>query len=168
MAQPFVEYPLTPELAQRACDLAIQGVALADIAKECFVSEPVFTLWRRKYPLFSRHLELAREVGMDTLVEKMPAIALDPDVTSHRARIWVDAIKFRAERKYRKTYGQNIDVQLTERVDIGGALIEARKRAMLPQCDLGALPNPHDTEYTMIVQRVASDTESLVPVNPFD
>lgn len=83
----------------------------------------------------------------------------------------ITARQWAAERRNRKDYGQAIDMTLTERVDLGGTLIEARKRTVLPGCDLAPALPVQDAEYTMIAPSVTTDSESVASspaVNPFD
>lgn len=80
----------------------------------------------------------------------------------------ITARQWAAERRNRKDYGQSVDLTLTERVDLGGTLIEARKRTSLPLCNLAPAEITQGTEYALIQTEEATDKQSVVPVNPFD
>ena len=52
----------------------------------------------------------------------------DTDTDSKSARVRMQARQFAAERRNRKAYAPSIDMTIDQRVDIGGTLLEARKR----------------------------------------
>lgn len=90
----------------------------------------------------------------------------------HRARVVSDVERWALERQYRQLWGASVDINLTERIDVGGALIEARRRTSLPISDLAQLAQPQDAEYTLLSSDSATDNESgVLPngmPNPFD
>lgn len=161
----------TPEQANQACELAAAGNTLEQIAQSMGYSVTMLYHWRRNNPLFAQALDVAREFGMDALVDRMSAVALDPAIGPQRARVWCDAIKFIAERRYRKKYGASVDLNVNQVTDLRGTMIEARKRTELPVCDLAQLPPVQDAEYVTEPDAEATDKESVGVnplVNPFD
>jgi hypothetical protein len=125
--------------------------------------------------VFAQSFARAQEEGSIIQAESLRTIAeTTPD--PNRARIIVDAVKWRLERQFRKHWSASIDVNVNERIDINGALIDARKRVLLPNSNLAQLVNAQDTEYTLIPAMSAADNESADVVstlpagtpNPFD
>lgn len=105
------------------------------------------------------------------MVDEAIDIAADPNIDPKRARNMVNARHWTAERRLRKEYGQSLDVSITERVDLGGALIEARKRSALPGCDLAQVTAQQVTDYIDVTPKRATDTQTAGHndvINPFD
>ena len=95
----------------------------------------------------------------------------DTDTDSKSARVRMQARQFAAERRNRKAYAPSIDMTIDQRVDIGGTLLEARKRVALPGGDLRLQAPVHDAEYALLSSPSATDTQTAEPkpfVNPFD
>jgi hypothetical protein len=163
--------PFTPELGARACELAADGKLMMEMAKELGVSTTTVNKWRLANPVFARAFEVARDAGIDALVDTLLDIAkTESDV--YRARLIGDHIKWIAERRARRRYGQQVDINLNERIELGITLIEARKRTLLPGCDQTQLQDAQDAEYVALPLARATDTQSVAlpdpPVDPFD
>lgn len=95
----------------------------------------------------------------------------DTEQNPHTARNKIGARQWAAERRLRKDYGASVDVNLTERVDIGGALIEARKRIVLPGCDLAQITDAQVIDMTAHSAMRTKDKETAgheAVINPFD
>lgn len=165
----------TAEQANRAIDLAIGGMTQREIAHDLGVHPTVIGKWKLGDEVFAQNLRHAQEEGsiarVDALRERIEA---DPDWK--RSRVVADVERWALERQFRKQWGQQLDLNVNERIDINGALIDARKRVLLPSSNLAQLANVQDTEYTMISLPSATDNESGAPVqalpdgmpNPFD
>ena len=95
----------------------------------------------------------------------------DTEQNPHTARNKIGARQWAAERRLRKDYGASMDVNLTERVDIGGALIEARKRIVLPGSNLAQITDAQVIDVPTHSATRATDKETAAHeaiVNPFD
>lgn len=95
----------------------------------------------------------------------------DTEPNPHTARNKISSRQWAAERRLRKDYGASVDVNLTERVDIGGALIEARKRIVLPGSDLAQITDAQviDISPHSAMRTTDKETAGQLPVvNPFD
>jgi hypothetical protein len=58
----------------------------------------------------------------------------EPDV--NRARLIIDTQRWMASKLIPKVYGDKLDINVTQTIDIGSALAEARSRSQLrPTCD---------------------------------
>jgi hypothetical protein len=164
-----IESQFNDELAERIITGILDGKTQQTIAKEIGV-EVATIKWAMKHPLFGDRLAAAREQAAHVLVDASIHIA-DEDPDSKRARVRMQARQFAAERRNRKAYAPSIDMTLDQRVDIGGTLLEARKRVALPGSNL-QLPSPaQEADYVLIPAPSATDTQTAEPVpfvNPFD
>lgn len=161
---------LTPEQKEQVCRLAAEGHTITAVTKDLDLKPWQISDERRRNPIFKRDHDVAREIGMSVRVERMADVAMDPDIGPQRARVWCDAVKFQAEREYRRIWGASIDMSITQVPELAGTLIEARRRA-LPVSDQAQLAHAQVTEYTVISDTRTSDTESHAtkpPPNPFD
>jgi hypothetical protein len=165
-----IESQFTEELAERIITGILDGKTQQTIAREIGVDVATISKWAMKHPLFGDRLAAAREQAAHVLVDASIHIA-DEDPDSKRARVRMQARQFAAERRNRKAYAPSIDMTLDQRVDIGGTLLEARKRIALPGSDLRTLPPVHDVEYVQLPAPSATDTQTAEPkpfINPFD
>jgi hypothetical protein len=164
------EIEFTPAIADAIINGILDGKTQQFIAAQLNVSVGWISKQILKHPLFGERVRSAREEAAHVMVDDAIHIA-DTDKDSKRARVCMQARQFAAERRNRKAYAPSIDMTLDQRVDIGGTLIEARKRIALPVSDLRILPPVHDVEYVQLSDRSPTDTQTAEPVpfvNPFD
>lgn len=118
------------------------------------------------YALKSRDADLATaysaaiEARTELLMDETVTIS-DEDTNPHRARNRVQARQFLASRLNRKTFGDQVDVNVSGQIDLRAALSEARARVFRPQRDLEQVI---DAEYTMI----PSTSQNGTPDNESD
>lgn len=164
--------PFDPTIAARACELANDGKLMPAIAEELGLSVTTLNKWRQLHPVFSQAFDNARDQGLDVLVDQLPDIAVSEDYDHHTARLLSENIKWIAERRARRRYGAQLDLNITERVDLTGALLEARKRTLQPNSNPALPNNTQAIEYTDYNVVTATDNESAVlpdgMPNPFD
>jgi hypothetical protein len=163
--------PLTPELAEYVTSALREGKSLIVIAAELKITRTTIYKWMHNHPLFASACTVARAEGSHALIDESLMIADCPILDPNRARNMINARQWAAERRNRKEYGQAVDLNVNQITDLRGTMIEARKRVVLPVCDLaqGALPQPVD--YVMVDAASANDKESAATqpaVNPFD
>ena len=162
---------LTPAVIEQICEKAIAGNSLTAIAKDIGTTRKTIWRWRQSNPLFDQALLRALEEGAHAQIDETIDIADNKEIDAQRARNMIGARQWAAERRYRKVYGASVDVNLTERVDIGGALIEARKRVVLPGSDLTQITDAQVIDVSPYNATWTKDKETAahVPVvNPFD
>lgn len=119
----------------RFCELLADRMEVGEAVATMGWKTHQYRAMRAQLPAFDSAVTLAREMAQDGWVDKMQEIAeTTPDV--NRARLLVDAIKWRASKIKPRTYGDKLDITLDARIDIGDALATARARAALrPMCD---------------------------------
>lgn len=165
--------PYTPELGERVCEGLLECKPMKDIANGLGISTTTIQKWALNNPLFADAMAVARAESAHVLVDQAAEVARDCAIDHRRAKNLIHVLLFAAERRNRKAYGQSVDLQITERVDLGGTLLEARKRTVLqPMCDLAQLPATQDADYVMLEPPRTTDTQSAegvkAPYNPFD
>ena len=115
----------TEELITRV----INGETVKKVATELFNSVPMF------YWNLERHKELStlytqsRHVRADVLADEILEIA-DNDMDAQRARNRIEARKWLASKMMPATYGDRIDVNVSQTLSISAALAEARTRVL--------------------------------------
>lgn len=114
--------------------MALNGKTLGEIAATLGTDHETFWRWKERDPKFSQEFGRARSEGLELIADTLLTMVDDvPDV--NKARLKSDNIKWLLSKRKAHTYGDRLDVNVNHTVDIGGALAEARSRA-LPQSDL--------------------------------
>lgn len=98
----------------------------------------------------------AMEIRAELLVDEMTEIA-DSNDDPQRVRNRVDVRKWIASKLLPKKYGERIDLNVTQTIDIGEALREAKARIVRPVID--QLPTP---------QPQVIDLQDVSPIEPRD
>jgi len=161
---------LTPEQKGEVLRLISEGKTITATCDQLQIKPWHINSAKKHSDEFERDLRHAREMGMSVRVESMADVAMDPNIGPQRARVWCDAVKFQAEREYRRIWGASIDMNVTGQIDMSGTLIEARRR-VLPVRDQAQIPDAQVTDYIEVLPERTSDSESAAPVkppNPFD
>ena len=91
-------------------------------------------------------------------VENIIDIA-DTEDDAQRARNRIDTRRWYAAKMRPQKYGDRIDLNINQTVDIGSALIEAKSR-VLPQRDLNLIESPQRAESNEIIIDSTSDQQS--------
>lgn len=120
---------LTDEQIATAISLAADGKGMEDIHITLGVASWELYKYRKSHPFFEKILTEARQEGFEQLADTLIEI---PDVYAdvQRGRLKSDNIKWLLSKRKPLVYGDRIDVNLTQTIDIGVALSEARSRAL--------------------------------------
>lgn len=94
-------------------------------------------------------LESAQLVSMEKMADEIIEIA-DTETDSQKAKNRIDARKWIASKRSPKKYGERLDVNVNQTIDITSALLEAQNRA------LGILSEPR--EVVDLIQIANADT----------
>jgi hypothetical protein len=166
-----VPAPLTPAIEQAVIDRILDRKSLKVIAKEIGYAESTIQKWMMKSPLFAGAVRSARAEAAHGLMDETIEIADDVAVDPQQARNMIQARWRLAETRNPKDYSQKTELTVNQVTDLRGTMIEARKRVVLPVCDLEQIAPVQDAEYAQIPDDKATDKESAglkPPVNPFD
>jgi hypothetical protein len=122
-----------PEYTQEQLDLAIElasnGKPLKDIIGQICSSEYEFWMYRQHNPNWANLFEHARQEGLEHIADGLITIA-DEMVDVQRARLKSDNAKWLLSKRKPSVYGDKVDIHVSQTIDIGSALAEARKRAL--------------------------------------
>ena len=116
-------------------------------------------------PNLAQKLFEARALGAVCEVDQMVNIAARTDLHPGVQRNQIDVHKWRASKFLPKVFGDKLDVTVTEKLDISGALIEARQRRNQPISNRPQSQITQSTEYTVPPRITRTDT---IPVTPAD
>lgn len=161
--------PLTPEMAEKVIDGILAGKSQAVIAEEIGCALSTLGKWIQVNTEFGNAVRAARAEAAHLLMDETITIA-DTDPDPQRARNRIQARQRLAETRNRSAYGPSVDMNVTQRMDVGTVLLEARRRA-LPVSDQTPALITQDVEYVELIGNGTSDTESPVTKstpNPFD
>lgn len=144
----------------KALDLALEGKGLKDIALAIGITYKQFWEYRLKDTLFETELRRARAEALEYMVDSLDKIPEDiADV--QRARLKSDNIKWIASKRKPEVYGDRLDINVKQEVDIGAALLEARSRAQLPVFDSRSIVNAESSMITITSTDLTTDTVSV-------
>jgi hypothetical protein len=165
-----VPMPFNQEIAAQIVALTAEGKPMPAVARALGISDGLIAKWRRLQPLFKQVMDAAREEGADAIIDRYQDQLDNGELEPHMARVQGDFVKWLAScrnRNYRPA--QQIEVTTG---DIGGDLIEARKRTMLPILHQAQALDAQDVDYVSIPASPTADNESAaLPkgcINPFD
>jgi hypothetical protein len=130
-----VTVPQITEEQQAFLDLFLTGMPVDKCLETRGITQYRYAKWRAEMPAFEHALRSARAIVIDQRVDLMDHVArTEPDV--NRARLIIDTQRWLASKLIPKVYGEKLDINVTQTIDIGSALAEARSRSQLrPTCD---------------------------------
>lgn len=135
---------LTEEQKKLAIDMAAEGKSITQIVDALCVSNYAFMKMRQHDPLFEQSFEHARHEGLEHIADNLLVVA-DEYTDVQRARLKSDNAKWLLSKRKPKIYGDKIDVNINQTIDISGALSEAKQRA-LPIRDVTPKEKDNDNE----------------------
>lgn len=121
---------LTEEQTEKAIELARQGRTHAQIADEICVDLSWLLKHRSRDPNFNQRYTQARLDSSEVMEDEIKT-AHDDYADPQRGRLKADNYKWVLSKRLPKVYGDRIDVNLTQQVDISGALEEAKMRTVI-------------------------------------
>lgn len=92
------------------------------------VNQTSFFEYLDKYPLLADQFARAQASKAELGIEQCEAIADNPDINPNQARNMIEIRKWYAERIKRSKYGQQVTIDVNQKVSIREALEEARSR----------------------------------------
>ncbi len=121
---------LTEEQKEKALEMAEAGHSTKEIQDELLISSSWFNRYRRKDPIFREKYEQARLDSCEGMEDEIKT-AHDDYVDPQRAKLKADNYKWLLSKKKPQVYGDRVDINMTQSIDISGALKEARERAVI-------------------------------------
>lgn len=133
---------LSEEQIELAIELASRGEPLKIIIRELCISEIQFWRFRQENLNFEASFASARQEGLEHIADALLTLA-DDEADVARARLKADNFKWLLSKRKPGTYGDRLDVNLNQTVDIKGALQEAKARTERLVVDTKLLLNAH-------------------------
>lgn len=148
---------LSAEQQHKILQRLVNGETMQQICDSLGVHRWDMWNFRQDHPAFDRLVARAEAEGIDSQTDRLATIYEEEGMKDpQRARGVSDNIKWLAARRRQDKYGDRMSLDVTERVDVGGALIEARKRSGVPICDQSEQGNTQDVEYYEVLEDRAS------------
>lgn len=150
-----------PEYIERASGLFAQGKSIKEVAADLGIDLMTLAHWREQYPSFDSECTRAMNIGFDVLADQLIEIPEQIEDVN-RARLKSDNIKWLLARRGHAKYGDRLEVNVNQIVDIRSALDEAKRRAL--PASYQVLDDVTQHVVTKELSHAAStDSESVVP-----
>lgn len=122
-------FTLSPDQQEEAIRLAFAGDTTGKVLEKLGVSRKDFFAFKAADKAFSQKYAEALEEGIHAQVDDMFGIA-DDEEDLFRARLKIDVRKWAASKRLSRVYGDNVNVNVQNTVDINVAIMDARRRAL--------------------------------------
>jgi hypothetical protein len=122
-------YTYTREQTAIAIEMASQGEPMRRIIDAMCTNEWAFLQYKLNNPKFTSLFEQARQEGLEYMADQLITIS-DEYQDVQRARLKSDNYKWLLSKRKPAVYGDKIDLNINQTIDIGDALKEARARAL--------------------------------------
>ncbi len=156
---------LTEEQKQLALDLAAQGKSIKAIYSQLNISHSALWKYRQHDLKFEQDFACARQEGLEHNADELLDLVDEiPDV--QKARLKSDNIKWILSKRKPATYGDRLDLNVNQTIDIGSALAEARNRVGIR--DAHALASQGDTSLDEHILLDVSPVKVIEPNDPTD
>lgn len=156
---------MTREQKELAIRLAAEGATITKIADELLISHYDLWQYRQHNPSFANIFDDARQEGLEYLAEGL--LTAHEDIADvQKARLKSENTRWYLSKAKPKKYGDRIDLNVTQTIDISNALSEAKERAALPIRDVTPRANNKVVTESISYNDLLSDIESdLTPKN---
>lgn len=146
-------------LVQKAIDVIQSGKSLQEALVIAGLPSKTFFDTKDKDPDLAQAYALAQRARAEHLVEEIVTIS-DTELDAQRSRNRIDARKWYASKMQPQKYGDRLELNVNQTVDIGKALSEAKAR-MLPMRDPNLLV---DRDVVEIATNSLNDNAGVKPV----
>jgi len=152
--------PAALDPVQHVIAKVLDGLTLRKALNELQLSPQQFETILRHDKAAALAYARAAELRADLLADEVVEIA-DSDVDPAMARNRMTARQWLASKLHSKRYGDRIDLNVTQTLDIGGTLAEARARIALP------IRDQLDSNVTDVPMQIAQSVDNhTLPVEP--
>ena len=151
--------PAAIAAAQRAIELVTEGATLKVALSEVGITRKLFASAISSVRELGLAYARAREISADFLVdEALDVVKNEPDV--QRAREIANMHRWAAGKFNAKRYGERIDLNVSQTLDVSDALKEARARMIRPMHDQLTQQHPQVIDITPVSVPEPRDKES--------
>ena len=141
-------------------DDMLDGATLKTAAsKHCGSPQSFARLLARERELaaeYARALEFRAEIWADAMIEIADDLKIDPQ----RARNMIDARKWNATKANPRKFGERVDLNIQQSIDISATLQEARLRILRPVRDLLTKTGPQAIDLYSVSAADSFDTDT--------
>lgn len=164
----MADKPLEPELALKIIRAIYEGVTLRKSCLEHGVGAIRFYKSLEQYPDLQNAYACARQALADSYGDEIITIS-DTEEDAQKARNRIEARKWLASKMHPSVFGDRLDVNVSQIVDIGSALKDARLRAgLLPVRDQLNVIDVQTSRSTTLQLPSARDYKSTERSEPKD
>jgi hypothetical protein len=149
------------DLVQNIIQRVLDGSSLKDATKDCGIDVFKFNRILQGDRAAAQAYARAVEIRADVLADEALHIA-DTENDAAKARNQIGVRQWLASKLYAKRYGDRIDLNVTQTIDIGSTLAEARAR-LLPVRDQRDVLDVESRAVTGFAGHEAADSESVIP-----
>lgn len=123
---------VTDEQKQIIVEGISRGLKVLEACDEAGISYSDYRLAKSKDPLFDKNIQLAREDSAHLAVDELKTITdlCEDLVDTTAARIKSENIKWSASKAAPQVYGDALNINLNQTLDIGPALLAAQARVI--------------------------------------
>lgn len=150
---------LAVELARKAIAMVCEGTTLKVALEQLGLTRKLFAASISSVRELALEYARAREISADFLVdEALDVVKNEPDV--QRAREIANMHRWAAGKFNAKRYGERIDLNVTQTIDVSDALKEAKARMIRPMHDQLTQQQPQVIDITPVSVPEPRDKES--------
>ena len=131
MARPkdlIPSFLLTKEQQRVAIEMAAEGESITRIIEELCVTPMAFWQFRQHDPKFQDFFEQARQDGLESIADTLLTIP-DTYADVQRGKLKSDNIKWLLSKRKPQVYGDKLELNVHETIDLNDALSQAKSRA---------------------------------------
>ena len=149
------------EAVHMTIERVLDGLSLREAIKESGLTPKMFAATLAEDREAGAAYARAVEIKADLMADEVIHIA-DGDNDPAKVRNQIQARQWLAGKLYAKRYGERIDLNVTQTIDVSATLAEARAR-LLPARDLSQIIDVQPVAAQGLQHDGASDNESLAP-----
>lgn len=125
---------VTKKIIEDVLTLITEGYLLRQASQSLQI--PISSLYRylKSDPETWASYKRAREIGADAIAEYAVEIA-DTELDAKKARNRIQVRQWLASKLDPKTFGDKLDLTVTQTIDLAGAIAEGKARSLRPMCD---------------------------------
>ena len=148
------------------CALVANGFSIEKACKHAGITEYRYTKWLAELPAFERAIRGARAILAERDLDRLDGLLFsEPD--PQRLAIMQRHYHWKASKLISKVYGDKLDLNVNQVIDIGSALAEARNRAIVrPRCDPDDIIDAQVIDVTEQKDSGSADKQSVIPSLP--
>ena len=149
---------LTPTLQEQILEYAVEAPSEKALAEKFGTNMVTLNFWLTSNPAFFDAFARARKSWVRQYADRLMTVTdEEPDVM--KARLLSENWRWRLSRSLRQEFGDSIDVNVTERVEVGSILSEARAR-LRPMRDSATIEDAVIVENQSVSTSLHTDCQS--------